>query len=59
MKDALNVAKKNLKNYNNIEFIKGNIFNILRDLVKENRKWDIVSLDPPKLAPSKRDLDKA
>lgn len=57
--DALNIAKKNLKNYNNIEFIKGNIFNILRDLVKENRKWDIVSLDPPKLAPSKRDLDKA
>ena len=32
---------------------------ILRDLVKENRKWEIVSLDPPKLAPNKRDLDKA
>lgn len=57
--DALNVAKENLKNYENIELIKGNVFNILRDLVKENRQWDIVSLDPPKLAPNKRDLDRA
>lgn len=57
--DALNMAKENLKNYRNIEFIKGNIFDVLRELVKENRKWDVVSLDPPKLAPSKRDLDKA
>lgn len=57
--DALNTAKKNLSKYSNIEFIKGNIFHVLRDLVKENKKWDIVNLDPPKLAPNKRDLDKA
>lgn len=57
--DALNVAKENLKKYINVEFIKGNIFDILRVLIKEGRKWDVVSLDPPKLAPNKRDLEKA
>lgn len=57
--DALNVAKENLKKHINVEFIKGNIFDILRILIKEGRKWDVVSLDPPKLAPNKRDLEKA
>lgn len=57
--DALNVAKENLKKHINVDFIKGNIFDILRVLRKEGRKWDVVSLDPPKLAPNKRDLEKA
>lgn len=57
--DVLNVARKNLIKYKNVEFIKGNIFNVLRDLVKEGRQWDVVNLDPPKLAPNRRDLDKA
>ena len=57
--DVLNVARKNLSDYKNVEFIKGNIFNILRELIKEGRQWDIVNLDPPKLAPNRRDLDKA
>ncbi len=57
--DALNVAKENLKKHINVDFIKGNIFDILRVLIKEERKWDVVSLDPPKLAPNKRDLEKA
>ena len=57
--DVLNVARKNLIKYENVEFIKGNIFNVLRDLVKEGRQWDVVNLDPPKLAPNRRDLDKA
>ncbi|MGL4987999.1 MAG: class I SAM-dependent rRNA methyltransferase [Cetobacterium sp.] len=57
--DVLNVARKNLSSYKNTEFIKGNIFNVLRDLVKEGRKWDLVNLDPPKLAPNRRDLNKA
>lgn len=57
--DVLNVARKNLSDYKNVEFIKGNIFNVLRELIKEERQWDIVNLDPPKLAPNRRDLDKA
>lgn len=57
--DVLNVARKNLSDYKNVEFIKGNIFNVLRELIKEGRQWDIVNLDPPKLAPNRRDLDKA
>lgn len=57
--EALNVAKENLKDFSNVEYIKGNIFDVLRNFAKENKKWDIVSLDPPKLAPNKRDLDKA
>lgn len=57
--DALSVAKENLKEFESVEYIKGNVFDILRELAKEGRKWDIVNLDPPKLAPSKRDLDKA
>lgn len=57
--DALNVAKENLKNYSNVEYVKGNIFDILRNFAKQGKQWDIVSLDPPKLAPNKRDLNKA
>ncbi|MGL5052328.1 MAG: class I SAM-dependent rRNA methyltransferase [Cetobacterium sp.] len=57
--DVLNVARKNLSSYESVEFIKGNIFNVLRDLVKEGRQWDLVNLDPPKLAPNRRDLPKA
>lgn len=57
--DVLNVARKNLSDYKNVEFIKGNIFNVLRELIKEGHQWDIVNLDPPKLAPNRRDLDKA
>lgn len=57
--DVLNVARKNLSDYKNVEFIKGNIFNVLRELIKEGYQWDIVNLDPPKLAPNRRDLDKA
>lgn len=57
--DVLNVARKNLSGYEGVEYIKGNIFQVLRDLAKEGRKWDIVNLDPPKLAPNRRDLDKA
>lgn len=57
--EALNVAKENLKAFSNVNFIKGNIFDVLRKFQKEGKKWDIVSLDPPKLAPNKRDLEKA
>lgn len=57
--DALKVAKKNLSEYSNVNYIKGNIFDVLRDLAKENKEWDIVNLDPPKLAPNRRDLNKA
>lgn len=57
--DALSVARENLKNYSNVNYIKGNIFDILRDFTKQGKQWDIVNLDPPKLAPNKRDLDKA
>ena len=57
--EALSVAKENLKAYSNTNFIKGNIFDVLRDFYKAGKQWDIVSLDPPKLAPNKRDLDKA
>lgn len=57
--EALSVAKENLKSYNNVTYVKGNIFDVLRNFAKEEKQWDIVSLDPPKLAPNKRDLDKA
>lgn len=57
--DALAVAKENLKSYSNTTFVKGNIFDVLRNFYKAGKQWDIVSLDPPKLAPNKRDLDKA
>lgn len=57
--DALNIAKENLKDFSNVNLVKGNIFDVLREFHKEGKKWDIVNLDPPKLAPNKRDLDKA
>lgn len=39
--------------------IKGDVFSILREYDKEGRKFDVIVLDPPKFAESKRNLDKA
>jgi 23S rRNA (cytosine1962-C5)-methyltransferase len=57
---ALEVADRNATlNGREIEWIEGNAFDVLRDYAKSGQRYDVVVLDPPAFAKSKRDLDTA
>ncbi|MCX7820681.1 MAG: class I SAM-dependent rRNA methyltransferase [Brevinematales bacterium] len=57
-KDALFSLEKNVKlnGFSQPEVLNGDAFLILRELVKKEKKFDVIILDPPKL--SKKDTDK-
>ncbi len=59
---ALEVAKTNFE-WNDClsqgSFVCAKAFDVLRGYKAEGRKWDVIILDPPKFAPSKRGLSKA
>ncbi|OQY26721.1 MAG: hypothetical protein B6244_12875 [Candidatus Cloacimonetes bacterium 4572_55] len=62
-RNALEVASENMRR-NKIredrsEFVRADLFNQLRVYRDQNRKFDMVILDPPKLAPRRSDLNKA
>ncbi len=42
-----------------VEYICGDVFNTLRQMKDDGRKFDMIILDPPKFAPTKNDLKKA
>ncbi|HEY6339243.1 MAG TPA: class I SAM-dependent rRNA methyltransferase [Candidatus Sulfotelmatobacter sp.] len=42
-----------------IEWIEANAFDLLKDYAASNRRYDIIVLDPPAFAKTKRDLDAA
>ena len=61
--NALDLVEENYR-INNLpcnegSIICGDVFLILRKLRDENKKFDMIILDPPKLAPSRSYLDKA
>jgi 23S rRNA (cytosine1962-C5)-methyltransferase len=60
---ALDLARRNLAlnelSRPDVEYIEGNVFNILRAYRTQNRCFDVIVLDPPKFAPSGRELEKA
>lgn len=57
---ALEVADRNAAlNGREIEWIEGNAFDVLRDYAKSGQGYDVIVLDPPAFAKSKRDLDTA
>jgi 23S rRNA (cytosine1962-C5)-methyltransferase len=57
---ALEMADKNATlNNREIEWIEANAFDLLRDYAAAGKKYDVVVLDPPAFAKTKRDLDKA
>jgi 23S rRNA (cytosine1962-C5)-methyltransferase len=41
------------------DYVDGNIFSVLRGYRAQNRRFDVIVLDPPKFAPSGRDVEKA
>jgi 23S rRNA (cytosine1962-C5)-methyltransferase len=41
------------------DFVEGDVFSVLRDYRSAGREFDVVVLDPPKFAPSVRDVDRA
>jgi len=61
---ALEVADRNASlnrhdNHPEIEWIEANAFDLLKDYATSDRHYDIVVLDPPPFAKSKRDLEAA
>lgn len=60
---ALKILKKNLKlntlSNKNCELIEADVFQQLRDYGDRGDKFDLIILDPPKLAPHARDLKQA
>ena len=57
---ALEIAEQNAAlNVREVEWIEGNAFDLMRDYADAGRKYDVVVLDPPAFAKSKRNLDPA
>ena len=42
-----------------VSFVKGDCVDVMKRLAEEGRQFDIVICDPPKLAPSRKDLERA
>ena len=62
-REALEVAEKNEKlnaaNKSEIEWMEANAFDLLKDYSAAGRQYDVIVLDPPAFARSKRNLDAA
>jgi len=57
---ALEVADRNATlNHHEIEWIEANAFDLLKDYSSSAQQYDMIVLDPPAFAKSKRDLDAA
>jgi 23S rRNA (cytosine1962-C5)-methyltransferase len=60
---ALELARRNLAingcESAKTEFVEGNVFNVLRGYRAEERRFDVVVLDPPKFAHSGREVERA
>jgi 23S rRNA (cytosine1962-C5)-methyltransferase len=63
-REALEVAEQNEKlnasaNRNEIEWMEANAFDLLKDYAAAGRQYDVIVLDPPAFAKSKRNLEPA
>jgi 23S rRNA (cytosine1962-C5)-methyltransferase len=58
---ALNRARENagLNGLNNLELVKENVFAFLKEAVAAGRRFDLIVLDPPAFAKSRRDRESA
>lgn len=58
---AVSLARRNatLNRLSNIEFIEGNVFDLLRDLERAGEKFNIINLDPPAFAKNREAIEAA
>ena len=61
--DALQLARENLRlnnlNVNEADFVEADVFSYVRQLRAEQRTFDVIIADPPKLAQSQSQLERA
>ena len=61
--DALDIAKDNVElnqlDMNRAEFLKKDVFKLLREYREQGKKFDVIVMDPPKFAESKSQLQGA
>jgi 23S rRNA (cytosine1962-C5)-methyltransferase len=60
---ALNLARQNFAlngfEHSNVEYVEGDVFSVLRGYRAQDRRFDVVVLDPPKFAHSGREVKQA
>jgi 23S rRNA (cytosine1962-C5)-methyltransferase len=58
---ALELLKKNyqINGFSRSELLQGDVFETMRKLKEESRTFDLIVLDPPKLAPTKAQVERA
>jgi 23S rRNA (cytosine1962-C5)-methyltransferase len=60
--EALEQMKENLR-LNELTsratILKGDVFSVTRELLRDNRRFDCIVCDPPKLSPTRRDMKRA
>ncbi|MEA3376380.1 MAG: class I SAM-dependent rRNA methyltransferase [Chloroflexota bacterium] len=54
-----NLALNHLVSSQSTEYVEGDVFSVLRGYRSEGREFDVIALDPPKLAHSRREVDRA
>jgi len=62
--DALELARRNIATTiagadRRLDYVEGNVFDVLRQFRSQGRTFDVIVLDPPKLAQSRRDVERA
>ena len=61
--EALNLGELNLQTNSlpaeNVEWLQGDVFHVLREMRDRARKFDLIVLDPPKFAPTAAQAEKA
>ncbi|MGB9665667.1 MAG: class I SAM-dependent rRNA methyltransferase [Ignavibacteria bacterium] len=61
--DSLDRFKENIElngfDLNKVEMIKGDAFDILKEMKKEKRKFDVINLDPPSFTKTKKNVPQA
>jgi 23S rRNA (cytosine1962-C5)-methyltransferase len=56
--DPLRLARENARqNKAEVRFVQADIFPYMRDMIRQNRKFDVVVLDPPKLINSRAEIE--
>jgi len=59
--EAINSSLENkiLNNFTNVDFEKSEVMQFLQNAVAEGKKWDIIILDPPSFAKSRKNIPQA
>ena len=57
---AIELGRRNAElNDVDVEFVKADIAAFMKEAIRDGKKWDVIVLDPPKLAPNRKAINRA